>query len=181
MRWAALWRAVNVGKRTVASAELRRFLADQGLTDGRTLLASGNAVFASEEEEPSLLEARLDAAFKHRFGFAAEVLLRDAAALDRVIAANPFGEAARDRPNRLLVTFYRVAPTPAQVEELARLSAAGEPLALAADALFVDHGQGVATSRLPQLMTKLRFPPVATARNWNTVCKLRAALAEAGA
>src|SRR5512144_159890 len=42
----ALLRAVNVGGRSVAMAELRAMLTDLGYVNPRTLLQSGNAVFA---------------------------------------------------------------------------------------------------------------------------------------
>ncbi|MGK6318746.1 DUF1697 domain-containing protein [Sphingomonas sp. DT-204] len=46
MRWAVLPEAVNAGRK-LAMADLRAFLADQGMSDVKTLLASGNAVFAA--------------------------------------------------------------------------------------------------------------------------------------
>lgn len=42
----ALLRAVNVGGRSVAMADLRAMLTDLGCANPRTLLQSGNAVFA---------------------------------------------------------------------------------------------------------------------------------------
>ena len=45
--------------------------------------------------------------------------------------------------------------------------------------MFVDYADNIGDSKLPQAMTKLKFPTLATARNWNTVVKLRALLARA--
>ena len=44
-RYAAFLRGVNLGKRTVKSAELVTALEGLGLTNVKTLLASGNALF----------------------------------------------------------------------------------------------------------------------------------------
>ena len=61
MRWAALPRAINAGK-PLAMADLRAFLAAEGMTEVKTLLASGNAIFCCDMEDSAALEARLHAA-----------------------------------------------------------------------------------------------------------------------
>ncbi len=50
MRWAALLKSINAGK-NVAMADLRDFLSAQGMRDVATLLASGNALFYSDERD----------------------------------------------------------------------------------------------------------------------------------
>ena len=61
MRWAVLLKGVNVGgNRKIPMADLRDFLAGLGLTDVKTLLASGNAVFDTDEKDAAKLETRLE-------------------------------------------------------------------------------------------------------------------------
>lgn len=173
MKVAALLRAVNVGGRQVKMAELREALARE-FGDCRTLLASGNVVL--DAEDATGLEERLEATFETRFGFVSEFVVRDAAALDAVIAANPFPDAAAERPSRLLVTFHREPPGPALGERLAAEHVGPERVALIGRELFIDFPDGVGVSTIDRTTKRLKWPKVATARNWNTVLKLRAAL-----
>lgn len=173
MKVAALLRAVNVGGRQVKMAELREALAG-AFGECRTLLASGNVVL--DVESVAGLEDQLDALFQARFGFVSEFVVRDAAGLDAVIAANPFPDAAGERPAKLLVTFHREPPDPALAERLAAEHAGSERVALVGRELFIDFPNGVGVSTIDRTMKRLKWPKIATARNWNTVLKLRAML-----
>ncbi|WP_147276271.1 DUF1697 domain-containing protein [Sphingomonas aracearum] len=179
MRWAALLRAVNVGGTgRLPMAELKALVEAEGFGNVRTLLASGNVVFEADEIDPAALAAQLEEATRRR-GLTTDYLLRTAADLHREMAANPFPVAAAERPERLLLTFLR---EPLGQEAFARLQATHDgPEALHATdrVLYVDYldRETMRASRPPQAMRNARFPAVATARNWNTVTKLRALLA----
>lgn len=183
MRWAALLRAANVGGRKLASANLKRFAEELGLGEVKTLLASGNLLFDTPEERAATLEHMLERASEAAFGFRAEFLLRHAGDLDTLIAANPFQEQARDRPSQLLVHFFqRSAPPPAWVAAITADKVGPEALATAGRELLIDYADGIGRSTLGPLMAKARYRALAgdtgvnTARNWNTVLKLREAL-----
>jgi hypothetical protein len=69
----ALLRSVNVaGQNQVAMAELRRFATDLGLADPRTLLQSGNLVFASTGKTPAALEKLLESQAQQHFDLSFE-------------------------------------------------------------------------------------------------------------
>ena len=150
MRWAVLLKGVNVGgTRKIPMADLRDFLAGLGLTDVKTLLASGNAVFDSDEKDAAKLETHLEHEAKAKLGLDTGWLLRS--------------------PADLLVHFHR-DPFPINLLPLAH----DGPECLAAEGreLFVDYPDDVGHSKLPQAMNRAKFPKLATARNWNTVLKL---------
>jgi uncharacterized protein (DUF1697 family) len=184
-RWAALLKGINVGgNRKLPMAELRDFAETLGFANVRTLLASGNLVFDAEKTSAAALEARLEAEAEERLGLRTEFLLRDGAAMDAVIAANPFPQQARERPGHLLVHFFqRTAPAPAWLAAIDADNAGPEQLVVAGRELFVDYADGIGTSVLPPLMAKAKYRALAgdtgvnTARNWNTVLKLGAMLA----
>jgi uncharacterized protein (DUF1697 family) len=160
----ALLRGINLGaRRRVAMADLRALLEEQGFTDVRTVLASGNAVFTGT---PS--RAALEAALEERFKMKIDVVLRTMDELREVIAADPFGDQV-DNPTRYFVVFLDREP------ELSRLE--GEDFAPDA---YVARGQeiyawcpdGMRDSRLMKALGKLPGPGTATVRNWATVNKL---------
>lgn len=177
MRYAALLKGVNVGgNRKLPMADLKAVIERIGYGDVKTLLASGNVVFSADEHDPAKLERDIEAALREA-GLVTDVLVRSHADLAAIIAANPFADAASEHPSHLLVHFHR-DPVPAGlIEQLPAIYDGPERLAAVGRELFVDYPDDIGHSKLPQAMAKLKFPKLATARNWNTVLKLAALLA----
>jgi uncharacterized protein (DUF1697 family) len=175
-RWAALLKGVNVGgNRKLPMAELRALVAGLGHGDVETLLASGNVVFSAAGSAGSLIADLEKALADH--GCTTRVLLRDREAMDAAIAANPFADAARDRPNHLLLLFH-ADPVPA--DALARLAEqydGPERWQAVGRDLFVDFPDGIGRSKLVPAMARAKLPALATGRNWNTVVRLAEMLA----
>ena len=169
MKWAALLQGINAGRK-LNMAEFRAFLADRGLGEVQTLLASGNAVFGADEEDADALARALRPALAKALGVDTAWFLRSHAELAAIVAANPFPDAARDHPNHLLVHFHAAKVPQACLDALRhdgpeRLQAIGREL-------YVDYPDDVGHSKLPQAMKRAKFPVEATARNWNTLLKL---------
>lgn len=175
-RVAALLKGVNVGgNRKLPMAHLAAFLRDLGFVAPRTLLASGNAVFASDMAAADL-EPLLEREAKARLGLDTAFLVRDARDLDALIAAAPFADAIAARPSHVTVTFLRVPLDPALLVALATAHDGPERWTTVGRELVIDYPAGIGTSTLDAAMRRARFPTIATARNWNTVLKLRALL-----
>eukprot|EP01035_Chromulina_nebulosa_P016631 gene16631-22051_t len=129
-------------------ADLRTFLADLGHGDVKTLLASGNAVFAADETDAATLEAELERAAKATLGLDTAWLLRSHAELAAIVQANPFADAAAAHPNHLLVHFHR-DPVPAALLD-ALVHDGPERLRALGRELFVDYPEDIGHSKLPQ-------------------------------
>lgn len=172
MRWAALLKGINIGGKKIPMVELKALVEGLGYHDVRTLLASGNVVFSCDEEEGAALEARLEAALAAH-GLKTDVLVRNGADLKRVIGANPFPDAARDHPNHLLVSFNRDPVPDGLIEKIPGIYDGPERLKAIGRELYIDFPDDVGHSKLPQAMAKLKFPKIATMRNWNSVGKLK--------
>jgi len=173
----ALLRAVNVGGRSMAMAELRAMVTGLGFSDVRTLLQSGNLVFRGDGEDEAV-EARLEAESEKRFGFHADFLVRDLDEWDAVIASNPFTDEARNDPARLMVVTLK-APTGAEGLAALRAAIKGREYADAKGrAVYIVYPDGQGESKLIITVIERALGVRGTARNWNTVLKL-AALARA--
>lgn len=174
-RLAALIRAVNVGGTgKLPMAEVREMLAAAGFDNPQTLLASGNALIGTTLS-PAKVEAAFEAALEARFGLKTDVLVRDLAQLSAVIEANPFDDAARDRPSRLIVYFLRGEPE-GDLAVLEPYCTMGERVALGPGVLFMDYPEGSGTSKLAGAPIERRLKVRGTGRNWNTVGKLKVLL-----
>jgi uncharacterized protein (DUF1697 family) len=175
-RRIALWRAVNVGGRNrVAMSDLRACLAELGCTQPRTLLQSGNAVFGSTLT-PAALESGLEAAAQTRFGFQVAVLVRSAREWAAIIAANPFRREAADDPGRVLVMCLKTRASDAAASTLARAIKGRESVHVAGRHLYLVYPDGIGKSTLTTRVIETALGTAGTARNWNTVLKLRALL-----
>jgi uncharacterized protein (DUF1697 family) len=174
-RWAALLKGVNVGgNRKLPMVELRSLVEGLGYGNVKTLLASGNVVFDAPGTAAAIV-AKLEAALDEH-GCKTNAMLRDLGEIDAVIAANPFPEAAADHPSHLLVVFHR-DPFPAGlIERVAEIYTGPERLHVDGRELFIDYPENIGDSKLDRALAKLKFPAIATGRNWNTVNKLRAML-----
>ncbi|WEK44411.1 MAG: DUF1697 domain-containing protein [Candidatus Sphingomonas colombiensis] len=171
MRWAALLKSINAGK-NVAMTDLRGFLGAEGMRDVTTLLASGNALFDSDETDGPALEQRLQAAAREKLGLDTDWFLRDHHALTAIIAANPFPHEAETRPNHVQIFFLHQPIAPSALTTLADNYDGPERIHAIGRELFVDYPDGIGRSKLPPAMSRAKFPKAATARNWNTLLKL---------
>lgn len=174
-RVAGLLRAVNVGGRKVLMADLKRVTADAGFDAPATLLASGNVLFGTALPAAEAA-AVLEAAILREIGVATDVMVRDLAELDAVIAANPFPRQAREEPSRLMAMFLNGEPQ-GELETLAPGCVMGEDVRLGPGCLYIWFPQGAGVSKLSNSLIERRLKVRGTARNWNTVGKLRDLLA----
>src|SRR4051812_11209767 len=94
-RFVALLRGVNLNGITIRSADLAALFRSMGLSEVRTVLASGNVCFDTAETDAGTLKAAIEAALRERFGYEAWIVLVSRKDLESVVEAFPF-DAERD-------------------------------------------------------------------------------------
>ena len=177
--WIALLRGVNLGNRRLSMADLRAFAEELGFENARTVLQSGNLVFASPgAAKAATVERRLEGAAADRFGFPVEFHLRTPAEWRAMIDANPFPDAAAQDPGRFVLLALKEAPDKAGVAALRAAHRGPEVFEARGRHVYIVYPEGQASSKLtPALLD--RHLGRGTGRNWNTVLKL-AAMVEGG-
>ena len=162
-----LLRAVNVGGTgKLPMSDLKRLCEKGGFKNVRTYIASGNVV--AERDGPALqAKAALEAELAAYAGKPVGVIVRTAAEMAKVVAANPF----RDRAANRAVAIFLDSPPPGALGEVKGQT--NEELRLGAREIYVHYPDGMGRS-------KLRIPAArnGTARNMNTVARLAAMAAE---
>lgn len=166
---AALLRAINVGGRSIAMADLRGMFAQLELGDPLTLLQSGNVAFAGGRRSNAELERLLERAIEERFGIRSDCFVRDRAALRDLIANNPFAREAKTDPGRLHAFFLKEAPDRKAAAAFLSAWSGIERVHVDGAHAYVYYPEGAGRS-------KFKIPWLATARNWNTTIKLLALL-----
>jgi uncharacterized protein (DUF1697 family) len=166
VRVVALLRGINLGPhKRIAMAELRSIVESLGHTDVETYLQSGNVVFEPKPKAKDLATA-LGAAIAATTGHDVPVVIRTAAELHDIVAANPYPV---DDPTRVVVAFLGAAVDLGDLA-LGDLSTyLPDELTIAGRELYVSVPNGQGRSKLMEQLTKRRLPTVLTVRNWRTV------------
>lgn len=169
--YAALLSAVNVGKRTVPMADLRDLLAELGYTGVRSYLASGNAVFSTDEGDRTALAAAISGALKERFGFEVPCLVCTGRYLKAVIEACPF-PAADLAGKQLHAVFYDAPVAAERYADIDQGAFLPEEFRLGDRVMYLYTPDGLGRSPLAAALAKPAARSkgiLATGRNWNTV------------
>lgn len=160
--YIALLRAVNVGGTgKLPMTDLKAMCEEAGFLKVKTYIASGNVVFTSNLSEAKV-KAKLEAALAAYAGKTVGVMVRTAAEMAAVLAANPFP----DKPGNRTVAIFVDAPLPPDALK-AVSGQSEEELQLGVREIYVFYGDGMADSKL-----KIPAAKSGTARNINTVAKL---------
>lgn len=173
----ALLRGVNVGKtKRVPMAAWRELLAGLGYSDVATLLNSGNAVFGAAKGTPVVHAAAIRAAISSELQVDVPVIVKSAKELAAIVAGNPFAATCAE-PSRLLVAFAPDRAALMSLAPLGALAAAPERFAIGAHAAYLECPEGILQSKVGEAMLG-KVGRQATSRNWATVLKLQALVAE---
>lgn len=169
-RYAAFLRGVNLGKRTVKSADLKTVFEALGFAEVKTLLASGNVLFDSPPDKN--LQKKMEAALRQQFGFEVGTVLRSLDELGTMVESQPFGKLRESADIKLYVLLF-AEPLPKDL----RLT--GQPgdfdmVGQTQRELFVvAHRQpnGRYGEGMLKLEKQLPKGTLVTTRNWNTILR----------
>jgi len=174
--YVALLFSIGIGEgRRLLMADWRSMMAEIGLQNPRTLIATGNAVFESRETNVRELEVCLENAFERRFVRRVDTIVRAAATFRRMIAGNPFPKESKRDGSRVVV---RVMRQPLKKDSLAFLAPylmQGERAKVVRGDLWVHFPHEPNRSRLMPVLASKRLG-IGTVRNWNTVRRLNEVL-----
>lgn len=174
--FVCLVRAIGPGTHAVMSmAALRAGCEAAGLTDVATHGNTGNLVCRSTKSPRAVRALVQGVVDRFGIGEACEVFVRTPVQMTYVVDANPFPDAARERPQYLGVCSFHNSP-----RWPAWMSAYEGPhrLATVGAHLIVDYPEGPDTR--PQLDIEKRIGARMTQRNWRvfaTLARKAAALA----
>jgi uncharacterized protein (DUF1697 family) len=165
-----LFRGMNTGGVRAPVAEQRRMAEALGLKNPRTLLASGNLVVESDKATAAL-EAEIEAAMAETFDLKVAAIVRTPDQWSKLIDANPFPDAARAQPSRMLAMVMKDGFRPGAVEAIRAFAVGDERVEAVGDVLYFWHPDGIGHSKMAE-KAQPRLIGVGTGRNWNTVLKV---------
>lgn len=169
--YIALLRGINVGgNNRLPMLELVALLEDLGLSDVKTYIQSGNAIFQSKKINSVELSQKICAAIKKRHGFDVQVIVLDVNELKEAIASNPFA-GIEAKANALHFFFLSSLPENSDLKPLESVRRESEQFSLIDKVFYLYAPAGIGQSKLAVKVEKTLGVAV-TARNWRTVSKI---------
>ena len=173
MRCVALFRGINVGKaKRIGMADLRALFEKLGHADVRTLLNSGNVVFAPEKSDVAGMAARIEKAVADRLHVTSRVTVITCAEVAEAVQKNPLAKIARD-PSRLLVLVPWDSKAASELKPLLKKDWKPEALALGKRVAWLWCANGILESPLWAEINRT-LKDRGTSRNIATMTKILA-------
>ncbi len=170
--YIALLRGINVGRKRMKMDTLREMFESVGYANPKTLLASGNVIFQTDETDRDTIIQTLEYAIVETFDFDSKIILRTGDAWQEAITNCPYLEQSEQNPKHLLVTFLSNIPSDITIANLHSAHEGSELINVIDQTLYIYYADGVARSKLTNNVIEKQLQVAGTARNWNTVLKI---------
>ena len=169
--YVALLRAVNVaGKNRIAMARLREAFVRAGHDDVATHIQSGNVILRSRLGAAAMTK-RVESIVADEFGLSITAIVRTAAQLASVCAANPFVPDVVDTSS-LYVAYLAAAPDRASTERFSAIVArTADDVEIVGNHAYIRYANGAGTTKLTTSVWS-RLGVESTARNWKVTTTL---------
>jgi uncharacterized protein (DUF1697 family) len=107
MRYVALLRGIGPTNPNMHGHKLKAVFESLGFTNVHPVIASGNVIFNSPSKSAKQLEAKIEEALPKKLGFTSMTIIRSKLELERLVKKNPYKGVKDEKPNYLLVTFFK--------------------------------------------------------------------------
>ena len=162
-----LFRGVG-GATQLPTKPLREALAKADFENVATYINSGNAVVKSDRPRAAVVE-EIAAICRREFGFDKAVHALTRPEWKKLIAANPFPQAAEGK--HLHAAVLAKEPRAGALEKIRAVAVEGEAIEVIGNVAYLHTPHGFGTSKFAVRFDK-DIGVENTARNWNTVLKL---------
>ncbi len=107
MRYVALLRGIGPTNPNMKGERLKAIFESLGFKNVHPVIASGNIVFDSPSKNMPALEAKIENALPAQLGFTSTTIVRSREELEALVRKDPFKGVRDEKPNYLLVTFFK--------------------------------------------------------------------------
>lgn len=165
--YVALLRGINSGANPSQKMDkLRRIFEAVGFQNVRTVIASGNVIFESDEKDRILLETKIEEALKKGTGVETATIVRTKEEIARLVELNPFKKINISQNTRPHVTFVKTPPKEVRLPDGSNYQIIG--FYTGAVCFVIDLSGKTKTPDVMRIMEKT-FGKGITTRTWATV------------
>lgn len=167
--YVALLRGIAPTNPKMAGAELRRVFEELGFDRVRTVIASGNVLFASPQRSVARLEDQIEAALEEHLGAPCSTIVRTRRKIGDLAASDVFDRFDDSPTDRCNVTFQKRAAENVAVPDVG----AGAEIVAVQDGVIFSVIDSTA-AKTPDLMRKIEqaYGKDITTRTWKTVHRI---------
>jgi uncharacterized protein (DUF1697 family) len=108
--YVALIRGIMPMNPNMRNEKLRGVFEGLGFEQVKTVISSGNVIFASSSKSASALETQIEKALADKLGFKTTVMVHSKTELETLVKKDPFKGKDHSRTSYLIVTFSKTAP-----------------------------------------------------------------------
>lgn len=105
--YVALLRGIMPTNPNMRGEKLKGVFESMGFANVKTVIASGNVVFDTSLKNTPALETKIEKALTARLGFQSPTIIRSKHDLEALVQKNPFKGINDEKPNYLVVTFFK--------------------------------------------------------------------------
>src|SRR5690242_5400245 len=106
MQYVALLRGIGPTNPNMKGERLKTVFEGLGFAHVHTVIASGNVLFESQKSAQAL-ERMIELELPKKLKFSSTTMVRSRTELEKLIKKNPFKGVKDEKPNYLLVTFFK--------------------------------------------------------------------------
>ncbi|MCC6414854.1 MAG: DUF1697 domain-containing protein [Opitutaceae bacterium] len=168
----AFLRGINLGKRRLPMAELKRHFEALDFAEVATFIASGNVVFTTGARDPARLEARIEAHLAMALGYSVDTFVRRDEEVAAVLATKPFADGVPENGG-VYVSFLKQPLSEALAGGLVACATPADRFCLIGRELYWRRVGGVADAEIwhSPAVRALKLPTM-TMRNMTSLRKL---------
>ena len=173
LQYCAFLRGINVGGHSVIKMEeLRKSFEELGFTNVKTVLASGNVVFDSPQDDVASISRSIAGKLQEITGREVLAIVRSADELRELAARQPFKDVDQGTNVRCMVTLVTKNQVPRGSS--GKQIGGGLEILSVSDGIIcsvVHYSPGVGTPELMSVIEKVYGKNVTT-RTWDTIAKV---------
>jgi len=107
-RYIAFLRGINVsGQKIIKMESLRKAFAEEGFTEVKTYIQSGNVIFNSDDQDIEKLIQRIEDLIENHFGFRTDVILRSHIDIESVLNSLQISRLESGEDGKYYITFLK--------------------------------------------------------------------------
>ena len=111
-RYVALLRGIGPTNPNMKGEKLAWAFEKLGFREVETVIASGNVIFSTAKKNDASLEKKIEDGLDKLLGFRRAAIVRSQEELEALVKKNPFKGIKDEKPNYLLVTFFKNRKAP---------------------------------------------------------------------
>jgi uncharacterized protein (DUF1697 family) len=164
-------RGVNMtGHNSIKMTDLAALYNNLGLIKPETFIQSGNVIFSSDKEIPSVdLAAEIEKAIYSKYGYNVPAMLRTIPELKSIIISNPYLSEPDFDPAKMAVIFLHESPTDSQIQKVADVNYPPDKFKISGKEIFTFCPNGFGRTKIYTNFFENKMKVTGTARSWKTI------------